>query len=113
VQATTCERKVRVYDLESDTESYIPESETLVSMSLSREGRHLLVNLTSQQQHLWDLGPDPRVLQLPAMPCASYQGPHVRARGGCCCMACVCVFSCSVALVRALPAVIRRLQHIC
>lgn len=45
-QATTCERKVRVYDLETDTESYIPEGETLISMSLSRDGRHLLVNLT-------------------------------------------------------------------
>ncbi len=37
---------MRVYDLETDTESYIPEGETLISMSLSHDGRHLLVNLT-------------------------------------------------------------------
>ncbi|EFN59046.1 hypothetical protein CHLNCDRAFT_7805, partial [Chlorella variabilis] len=76
ILATTCERKVRVYDLEGDSESYIPEAETLISMSLSRDGRYLLVNLTSNSMHLWDLGDAPREMHLPAMPCASYQGAN-------------------------------------
>lgn len=83
LQATTCERKVRVYDLEGDSESYIPEAETLISMSLSRDGRYLLVNLTSNSMHLWDLGDAPREMHLPAMPCASYQGANVSGGGGC------------------------------
>lgn len=45
-------------------------------MSLSRDGRHLLVNLTSNTMHLWDLGAGPEIRQ-PTMPCASYQGPSV------------------------------------
>ncbi len=82
LQATTCERKVRVYDLEGDSESYIPEGETLISMSLSKDGRFLLVNLTSNSMHLWDLGDSPREMHLPAMPCASYQGANVSGGSG-------------------------------
>jgi WD40 repeat protein len=73
ILATTCERKVRVYDLETDTESYIPEGETLISMSLSRDGRYLLVNLTSNTMHLWDLGAGPEI-KPPPMPCARFEG---------------------------------------
>lgn len=36
---------MRIYDLEAGTESHIPEGETLISMSLSHDGRYLLVNL--------------------------------------------------------------------
>lgn len=74
ILATTCERKVRVYDLQEDTESYIPEAEPLISMSLSRDGRYLLVNLTSNSMHLWDCGEAPGELRMPAMPCAAYNG---------------------------------------
>jgi hypothetical protein len=80
-QAATCERKVRVFDLEQDAESSLPEAETLVSMSLSRDGRHLLVSLTSCAMRLWDLGAHPGQLRLPAMPCATYQAASV-SRGG-------------------------------
>jgi WD40 repeat protein len=76
ILATTCERKVRVYDLETDTESYIPEGETLISMSLSRDGRYLLVNLTSNTMHLWDLGAGPEI-KPPPMPCARFEGRNV------------------------------------
>ncbi|KAL4432403.1 hypothetical protein ABPG77_001702 [Micractinium sp. CCAP 211/92] len=75
ILATTCERKVRVYDLQSDTEAHIPEVEPLISMSLSQDGRYLLVNLTSNSMHLWDCGPDPSELRMPAMPAAVYRGP--------------------------------------
>lgn len=84
LQATTCERKVRIYDLQADTEAHIPEAEPLVSMTLSRDGRFLLVNLTSNCMHLWDCGPDPRELSMPVMPTATYRGPSVSARGGGC-----------------------------
>jgi hypothetical protein len=81
LQATTCERKVRVYDLQANTESHIPESETLISMSASRDGRFLLVNLASNRQHLWDLGGSPGELRVPALPCATYKGASVSAAG--------------------------------
>jgi hypothetical protein len=81
ILAATCERKVRVFDLEQDAESSLPEAETLVSMSLSRDGRHLLVSLTSCAMRLWDLGAHPGQLRLPAMPCATYQAASV-SRGG-------------------------------
>ena len=81
LQATTCERKVRVYDLQANTESHIPEAETLISMSASRDGRFLLVNLASNRQHLWDLGEAPGELRVPAMPCATYKGASVSAGG--------------------------------
>lgn len=79
-QAATCERKVRVFDLERDVESTLPEADTLVSMSLSRSGRHLLVSLTSCSMRLWDLGADRKELRLPAMPCATYQAASVSGR---------------------------------
>lgn len=75
ILATTCERKVRVYDLQADTESHIPEAEPLISMSMSRDGRYLLANLTSNCMHLWDCGTDRAELRVPAMPAATYRGP--------------------------------------
>lgn len=75
VLATTSERKVRVYDLEAEAEFSIAECETLISMSLSSDSRYLLVNLTNQNIHLWDLGRGPAI-QVPSMPCASYVGPQ-------------------------------------
>lgn len=80
-QATTCERKVRVYDLQADTESHIPEAEPLISMSMSRDGRYLLANLTSNCMHLWDCGTDRAELRVPAMPAATYRGPSVSLQG--------------------------------
>lgn len=84
MQATTCERKVRVYDLETDTESYIPEGETLISMSLSRDGRHLLVNLTRWAQravHAVLLAPA-CVLRVQCMRCRWRQLVFAAAAGG-------------------------------
>ena len=34
----------------------------------------------SNAMHLWDLGPDPRQIRMPAMPCATFEGPSVSAR---------------------------------
>ena len=66
-----------MYDLQTNTESHIPEAETLISMSASRDGRFLLVNLASNRQHLWDLGGAPGELRVPALPCATYKGASV------------------------------------
>jgi hypothetical protein len=70
-----------VYDLQTNTESHIPEAETLISMSASRDGRFLLVNLASNRQHLWDLGGAPGELRVPALPCATYKGASVSDEG--------------------------------
>eukprot|EP01102_Stenamoeba_stenopodia_P015704 TRINITY_DN537_c0_g2_i1.p1 TRINITY_DN537_c0_g2~~TRINITY_DN537_c0_g2_i1.p1 ORF type:complete len:172 (+),score=24.73 TRINITY_DN537_c0_g2_i1:188-703(+) len=49
------EKKIRLYNLTNDTEDAIQEVESITSLSLSNDSRYLIVNLSSQEIHLWDL----------------------------------------------------------
>ncbi|KAG0584191.1 hypothetical protein M758_3G191600 [Ceratodon purpureus] len=51
-----CDHKnIRIYNLEEKTERVIEEEKPITSLSVSKNGRHLLVNLVSQEIHLWDI----------------------------------------------------------
>ncbi|KAJ3178272.1 hypothetical protein HDU85_005269 [Gaertneriomyces sp. JEL0708] len=50
------EKKIRMYNLEDYTEgSTIPESDSITSVNIADDCRHALVNLSTQEVHLWDL----------------------------------------------------------
>lgn len=50
------ERKIRFFNLEDKTESAaIHEDESITSVFVSSDGIHLLVNLSIQEIHLWNL----------------------------------------------------------
>jgi WD40 repeat protein len=51
-----CDHKnIRIYNLEEKTERVIEEEKPITSLSVSKNGRYLLVNLVSQEIHLWDI----------------------------------------------------------
>eukprot|EP00891_Asterochloris_glomerata_P001993 jgi/Astpho2/1993/Aster-00501 len=59
--SVTSEKKVRVYDLASYHEVprlCISEGAGIMSLSLADDNRHLLLNMTDQQIHLWQVNPD-------------------------------------------------------
>jgi len=49
------EKKLRFYDLESMSETYIQQSDAITSLEKSSDGKYLLVNVCSNEIHLWDL----------------------------------------------------------
>jgi len=52
------DRKITIHNIETGEATTIPETEPLTSMELSKDNRHLLVNISShamQEIHLWDL----------------------------------------------------------
>jgi len=52
-----CEKRIVIYHLQEEREQHITESHAVTSLSISRDGRYLLVNLQCQEIHQWDLGP--------------------------------------------------------
>ena len=56
VQVSICAHKdIRIYNLEERTERLIEEEKPITSLSVSKDGRYLLVNLVSEEIHLWDI----------------------------------------------------------
>jgi len=50
------EKKIRIYDLEDMKElGSIQETESITSLCLSADDKHALVNLSSQEIHMWNL----------------------------------------------------------
>eukprot|EP01018_Ginkgo_biloba_P030558 Gb_17775 [translate_table: standard] len=49
------EKDIRIYTFDSKTERVIAEENPITSLSVSKDGRFLLVNLVSQEIHLWDI----------------------------------------------------------
>ena len=56
------EKEIRLYNLETKAERVIKEAECITSLSVSSDGRSLLVNLTNQEIHLWDIKDDSKLL---------------------------------------------------
>ncbi|CAM6099990.1 unnamed protein product [Calypogeia fissa] len=52
------EKDIRIYNLELKVDRVIEEEKSITSLSVSRDGRYLLVNLVSQEIHLWDITED-------------------------------------------------------
>ncbi|KAI5075350.1 hypothetical protein GOP47_0009924 [Adiantum capillus-veneris] len=50
-----CEKDIRIFNLETKGERVINEDQSITSLSVSKDGRYLLVNLVSQEIHLWDM----------------------------------------------------------
>ncbi|MCO5582794.1 hypothetical protein L7F22_036693 [Adiantum nelumboides] len=50
-----CEKDIRIFNLETKGERVISEDQSITSLSVSKDGRYLLVNLVSQEIHLWDM----------------------------------------------------------
>ncbi|KAJ3053232.1 hypothetical protein HK097_004741 [Rhizophlyctis rosea] len=50
------EKMIRLYDLDSKEEmASMSETDSITSVKIANDGRHALVNLSSQEIHLWDL----------------------------------------------------------
>ncbi|KAI9101155.1 WD40-repeat-containing domain protein [Phlyctochytrium arcticum] len=50
------EKKIRIYNLQDKTEmGSLPESDSITSINIAADCRHVLVNLSTQEVHLWDL----------------------------------------------------------
>ena len=50
------EKKVRLYNLEDKSEvAQLQETDSITSVHVSGDGRHLLVNIATQEIHLWDI----------------------------------------------------------
>lgn len=49
------EKDIRIFNLETKGERMITEDQSITSLSVSKDGRYLLVNLVSQEIHLWDM----------------------------------------------------------
>jgi WD40 repeat protein len=56
------EKVIRIYNLENKAERLINEEELMTSLSVSNDGRFLLVNLTNQEIHLWDITDNSKLL---------------------------------------------------
>lgn len=52
------DKDIRIYNLELKVDRVIEEEKSITSLSVSRDGRYLLVNLVSQEIHLWDITDD-------------------------------------------------------
>eukprot|EP00250_Pteridium_aquilinum_P010080 c19140_g1_i1 orf=398-2182(-) len=50
-----CEKDIKIFNLETKQERMINEDQSITSLSVSKDGRFLLVNLVSQEIHLWDM----------------------------------------------------------
>ena len=80
----TCssERRVRVWDLDAGgaelPDAGVAEGESIISLSLSRDGRSLLLNLANQTLHAWDASPERPPPRAPAAPTRTYTGPPPR-----------------------------------
>ncbi|KAJ7550733.1 hypothetical protein O6H91_07G115000 [Diphasiastrum complanatum] len=48
-------RDIKIYNLEEKTERIIEAEEPITALSVSNDGRYLLVNLANQEIHLWDI----------------------------------------------------------
>lgn len=57
-----CEKDIRIFNLETKVESVINEDQSITSLSVSKDGRFLLVNLVSQEIHLWDITDNAKLL---------------------------------------------------
>eukprot|EP00243_Klebsormidium_subtile_P002915 TRINITY_DN15944_c0_g1_i1.p1 TRINITY_DN15944_c0_g1~~TRINITY_DN15944_c0_g1_i1.p1 ORF type:complete len:606 (-),score=172.76 TRINITY_DN15944_c0_g1_i1:173-1990(-) len=64
------EKKIRIYRFADRSEQTIDEVESITSLCISGDSRYLLVNLSSQVIHLWDLGAS----RLPQKPAIRYKG---------------------------------------
>jgi len=52
----TCqEKKVRIFDLENKTEEFMQETDTIASLELSKDNKQILVNVSANEIHAWDL----------------------------------------------------------
>eukprot|EP00123_Amoebidium_parasiticum_P009863 comp19753_c0_seq1/m.23599 comp19753_c0_seq1/g.23599 ORF comp19753_c0_seq1/g.23599 comp19753_c0_seq1/m.23599 type:complete len:567 (-) comp19753_c0_seq1:281-1981(-) len=49
------EKKIRIYDLDGKHESFISETDSITSLSLSSDDRYIIVNISAEEIHLWDL----------------------------------------------------------
>ncbi|KNC87367.1 hypothetical protein SARC_00508 [Sphaeroforma arctica JP610] len=49
------EKKIRIYDMKTFAEEQIQENDSITSLSVSADSKFLLVNLSSQEIHLWNL----------------------------------------------------------
>ncbi|KAG6543153.1 hypothetical protein Mapa_015402 [Marchantia paleacea] len=52
------DKDIRIYNMELKVERVIEEEKPITSLSVSKDGRYLLVNLVSQEIHLWDIFED-------------------------------------------------------
>ena len=73
--STSNEKKLHIYDLVNDTEEYISETESIISLCLSKHSDVLLVNLQNQKIHLWDLTRYAETRLLPKEPIQRYAIP--------------------------------------
>ncbi len=53
--STSAQKGIRIYNLEVKSERIIDEEKAITSLSLSKDGKYLLVNLVNQEIHLWDI----------------------------------------------------------
>lgn len=49
------ERKIRVYDLDDKSETFVSETDAITSLSLSADDKYVMVNLSSSEIHVWNL----------------------------------------------------------
>ncbi|XP_062105695.1 WD repeat-containing protein 26 homolog [Humulus lupulus] len=66
------ENEILLLDREAKVERWIEEDQTITSFSLSKDNKHLLVNLLNQEIHLWNIQGDVKLV-------AKYTG-HKRSR---------------------------------
>ncbi|KAL2649332.1 hypothetical protein R1flu_017460 [Riccia fluitans] len=64
------DKDIRIYNMELKSERVIEEEKPITSLSVSKDGRYLLVNLVSQEIHLWDIGEDEKT----SKPTRKYKG---------------------------------------
>eukprot|EP00249_Psilotum_nudum_P020319 c27652_g2_i2 orf=717-2492(-) len=57
-----CEKDIRIYNMNTKVERVIDEEKSITSLSVSKDGRFLLVNLVNQEIHLWDIALSPKLL---------------------------------------------------
>ncbi|CAM8976690.1 unnamed protein product [Rhodiola kirilowii] len=50
------DKEIRILNLESNTEKIISEEHSITSLSVSADSKFLIVNLNSQEIHMWDVG---------------------------------------------------------
>ncbi len=53
--STGAQKEIRIYNLEEKSEYVIEEEKPITSLSVSEDGKYLLVNLVNEEIHLWDI----------------------------------------------------------
>ncbi|CAK9224024.1 unnamed protein product [Sphagnum jensenii] len=53
--STCAQKEIRIYNLEEKSEYVIKEAKPITSLSVSEDGKYLLVNLVNEEIHLWDI----------------------------------------------------------